>query len=151
MKTQNIGSWLTVVAAATLAAAGCRAAPEAEAAGTSLEAAALGGAAGSAASIDRDDDVDERTDEATDNDNDVDEDSDEATGDDDYDLTFEELPAAVQSTTTAEVGDGTVTGVDRDAEQTGVVFEIDYTAADGVRYELDVAEDGTLIRSKQDD
>jgi len=173
MEHTNKTTWAVLLAVAALGGYGCAAEAHAEPTGSALRAAA-----GSGAALDRDGDVDERTDEANDNDNDVDERTDEAndvdndvdertdeasdndndvderteesTGrDDDFDLAFDALPAAVQATANAELGTGTVTGVDRDVEAGGVVFEIDYTR-DGLAYELDIAEDGTLLSNHRD-
>jgi hypothetical protein len=95
------------------------------------------------------DDVDEN-DADDDGDDDVDEQSEEAVGDDDFEVTFDALPAAVKTTASAEVGSGTITEIDRDVEARGVVFEIDYTR-DGAHHEADIAEDGTLLGSHADD
>jgi hypothetical protein len=159
MEHTNKTTWAVLLAVAALGGYGCAAEAHAEPSGSALRAAA-----GSGAALDRDDDVDERTDEASDNDNDVDERTDEAndvdndvderteesTGtDDDFELAFDALPAAVLATANAELGAGTVIGVDRDVEASGVFFEIDYTL-DGLAYELDIAEDGTLLHNRRD-
>jgi hypothetical protein len=149
--TRKLTTLWIACAALALAGVGCAAEAHAEPTGSALQAA---GAAGGAA-VDRDDDVDERADEASDRDNDVDEEADESNDrddgpNDDVELTVDELPAAVRTVVDAEVGSGTITDIERDQERSGVTFEVDYTNASGERWELDVAEDGKVLRSKRD-
>jgi hypothetical protein len=167
LKTKTIAA--AYLLALALCGYGCASEAHADPSGSALR----GSAAGSASVVDLDDDVDEQSDEASDfdddadeasdldddadegvdesndADDDVDEQSEEAAGDDDFELTFDALPAAVKATATSEVGTGTITGIDRDAERSGVVYEVDYTR-DGERHEADIAEDGTLLRSHLD-
>jgi hypothetical protein len=139
MKRLSSTPWLVCTALLALGV-GCAAEAHAE------RASALRGAAGtaSAAALDDDDDVDERTDEANDRDDDTDEHPD-----DDVRLTLDQLPAAVRATVEAEVGTGSITKIERELEPAGPEYEVDY-AREGVKYELDVAEDGKLLRSKRD-
>jgi hypothetical protein len=152
LKTKTIAPYLLALG---LCGYGCASEAHADPSG-----AALLGSAGSGATVyDLDDDTDEHSDEASDfdddadendADDDVDEQSEEAVDDDDFEVTFDALPAAVKATATAEVGPGTITGIDRDVEHSDVMFEIDYTR-DDTRYEADIAEDGTLLGSHADD
>jgi len=157
LKNKAIPAYLLALA---LCGYGCASEAHADPSGSALR-----GSAGSGATVydldddsdedfdeadDLDDDADEDVDEDVDEDDDVDEASEEAAGDDELDVTFDELPAAVKATATTEVGTGTITGIDRDVERGGVVYEIDYTR-DGTRHEADIAEDGTLLRSGLDD
>lgn len=147
MKRPNFSPWIVASAVSALTGFGCASESHAEPSTAALQQI---GAAGSGSAVDRDRDVDEGVDEANDRDDDSDEASDGQPGSrDDFDLAYAELPAAVQATVDAELGAGTVTGIDRDQKQSGLVFEVEYTR-DGVAYEVDVAEDGALLRSKRD-
>lgn len=67
----------------------------------------------------------------------------------DVDLTLEELPAAVRATAEREVGDGIIDDVERDNKGGRVVYEVEFVL-EGQEYELDIAEDGTLLRRHRD-
>ena len=142
MTQKHVTLWIAACAL-SLAGAGCASDAFAEPAGASLQAAS---AAGNAAA-DRDHDVDENVDEANDTDDDIDEQVDEAP---DADLTIDQLPAAARTAVETQVGTGSITSIDRDQGRSGVKFEIDYTNANGERWELDVAEDGTVLQSERD-
>jgi uncharacterized membrane protein YkoI len=67
----------------------------------------------------------------------------------DEDVSLEELPAPVRETVDREVGSGIILEIERDYERDRSVYEVEYRL-DGVKYELDVAEDGTLLRRHRD-
>jgi uncharacterized membrane protein YkoI len=67
----------------------------------------------------------------------------------DVELTFEELPEPVQKTAVAEVKAGKIVEIERDLEKGATVYEIEFVL-DGIKYELDIAPDGTLLRRHRD-
>jgi uncharacterized membrane protein YkoI len=67
----------------------------------------------------------------------------------DVNMTLEELPAAVRETAKREVRDGTITDIERETERGAVVYEVEFIEQ-GKKYELDIAEDGTLLRRHRD-
>jgi len=67
----------------------------------------------------------------------------------DVELTFEELPEPVQKTAVAEVKAGKIVEIERDLENGATVYEIEFVL-DGIKYELDIAPDGTLLRRHRD-
>jgi uncharacterized membrane protein YkoI len=67
----------------------------------------------------------------------------------DVELTFEELPEPVQKTAVAEVKAGKIVEIERDLENGATVYEIEFVL-DGIKYELDIAPDGTLMRRHRD-
>jgi uncharacterized membrane protein YkoI len=68
---------------------------------------------------------------------------------DDDDVTLEELPAAVRETVQGEVKNGEILEIERDHDRDRTVYEVEFRL-DSVKYELDVAEDGTLLRRHRD-
>jgi hypothetical protein len=68
----------------------------------------------------------------------------------DEDLTLEELPEPVRQTALREVKDGTITEIERDIEHGVVVYEVEYFEKGGKKLELDIGEDGTLLRRHRD-
>ena len=69
--------------------------------------------------------------------------------DDDDDVSLEELPPAARETVVREVQGGEILEIERDIERGAVVYEVEFRL-DAVKYELDVAEDGTLLRRHRD-
>jgi len=67
----------------------------------------------------------------------------------DVELTFEELPEPVRKTAVAEVKAGKIVEIERDLENGATVYEIEFVL-DDVKYELDIAPDGTLLRRHRD-
>jgi len=64
-------------------------------------------------------------------------------------IRFEDLPAAVRATAEREIGDGQVTDVERDTKHGVTEYEVEFVQ-DSVKYELDIAPDGTLLRRERD-
>jgi len=67
----------------------------------------------------------------------------------DEELGFDELPAPVQETVAREVRGGHILEIEREEDDGVIVYEVEF-ALDGVKYELDVAPDGTLLRRHRD-
>lgn len=65
------------------------------------------------------------------------------------DITFDQLPPAVQATATRETQGGTITDIEADEGQGVITYEIEYVLR-GTKYELDIAPDGTLLRRQLD-
>jgi len=65
------------------------------------------------------------------------------------DIGFEALPAAVKATVQREVKGGQILEVERDQKKGKPIFEIEFLEA-GVKWELHVAPDGTLLSRKED-
>lgn len=65
------------------------------------------------------------------------------------DITFEELPAPVQTTVRKEVGAGKISDIERDAKRGQTVYEIEFVDG-GTKYEIEVAPDGKLLDRKED-
>jgi uncharacterized membrane protein YkoI len=67
----------------------------------------------------------------------------------DVHVTLEELPAAVRETAKREVGTGTIVDIERETERGVTLYEVEFIEQ-GKKYELDIAEDGTLLRRHRD-
>lgn len=65
------------------------------------------------------------------------------------DITFDQLPAAVQATVSRETQGGTITDIELEDGQGVVTYEVEYVAA-GAKYELDIAANGKLLRRQAD-
>ena len=65
------------------------------------------------------------------------------------DVTLEQLPAPVRATVDRETKGGQITDIERDREAGKVIFEVEFRL-DGKEYELDIAEDGTLLERRLD-
>lgn len=76
-----------------------------------------------------------------------------AFADDDHDpddnMKLEDLPKAVRDTVVREIKDGKITEIDREDERGKKYFEIEFTQ-NNKRYEIHVAEDGKLLKRKDD-
>lgn len=68
-------------------------------------------------------------------------------------IAFDKLPAAVQKTIQAQATEkgGTVGEVEKESEHGKVSYEADIVAKDGAKFEVEVAEDGTLVKAKADE
>ena len=67
----------------------------------------------------------------------------------DVDLTLEQLPEPVRQTTVREVKTGRIVEIEQDDEDGSTVYEVEFIL-DDVKYELDIAPDGTLLRRHRD-
>ncbi len=67
----------------------------------------------------------------------------------DVDMTLEELPEAVRETAKREVREGTIIDIERETERGATVYEVEFIEQ-GKKYELDIAQDGTLLRRHRD-
>lgn len=65
------------------------------------------------------------------------------------DLTLEQLPAAVKATVQREVKTGQILEIERDQKKGQPLFEIEFLDG-GVKWEIHVAPDGTLLSRKED-
>jgi uncharacterized membrane protein YkoI len=65
-------------------------------------------------------------------------------------VTFQQLPAPVQTTVTREIQGGTIHEIELDNKRGVVSYEVEFYLAK-VKYELEVAADGTLLGRKLDD
>ena len=65
-------------------------------------------------------------------------------------ITFQQLPAPVQTTVTREIQGGTIHEIELDRKKGVVTYEVEFYLAK-VKYELEVAADGTLLSRKLDD
>ena len=65
-------------------------------------------------------------------------------------VTFQQLPAPVQATVTREIQGGTIHEIELDNKRGVVTYEVEFYLAK-VKYELEVAADGTLLGRKLDD
>ena len=61
---------------------------------------------------------------------------------------WKDVPAAVQSTITANANGGTVAEVEKETKKDKVVYEADVKSADGKKTEIKVSADGALIKMK---
>ena len=67
----------------------------------------------------------------------------------DRDLTLEELPEPVRQTAIREVKHGTILEIEEDHDKGELVYEVEFVL-DAVKYELDIAPDGTLLHRHRD-
>lgn len=67
----------------------------------------------------------------------------------DRDLTLEELPEPVRQTAIREVKHGTIVEIEEDDDKGELVYEVEFVL-DGIKYELDIAPDGTLLHRHRD-
>lgn len=67
----------------------------------------------------------------------------------DVEMTFEELPEPVRETAKREVRGGTIVDIERETERGATIYEVEFIEQ-GKKYELDIAEDGTLLRRHRD-
>lgn len=65
-------------------------------------------------------------------------------------VTLDQVPAKVKETIQKHVQNGKIDEIEKEHRKTGVVYEVEYTTADGVEYEIDVAEDGKLLNKKRE-
>jgi uncharacterized membrane protein YkoI len=69
--------------------------------------------------------------------------------DPDDNMKLEDLPKAARDTVMRELEDGKITEIDREDERGRKYFEVEFTQ-NNRRYEIHVAEDGKLLRRKDD-
>lgn len=65
------------------------------------------------------------------------------------DVTLDQLPAAVRATVQREVGGGQISEIEKDVKRGKTVYEVEYFA-EQKKWELEIAEDGTLLDRKED-
>jgi uncharacterized membrane protein YkoI len=65
-------------------------------------------------------------------------------------ITFQQLPAPVQATVTREIQGGAIHEIELDNKRGVTTYEVEFYVAK-VKYELEVAADGTLLGRKLDD
>jgi hypothetical protein len=63
---------------------------------------------------------------------------------------FDGLPAAVKATIQREVKGGQIVEIERETKAGRPIFEVDFVEKNGAKWELDVAEDGTLLSREPD-
>lgn len=63
---------------------------------------------------------------------------------------FDSLPAPVKATVQREVKNGQILEIERETKQGKLLYEIDFRDANAVKWEIDVAPDGTLLSREQD-
>lgn len=68
----------------------------------------------------------------------------------DQEVKLEELPEPVRQTALREVKDGIITDIERDTEGGVTVYEVEFVEKDGKKFELDINQDGTLLRRHRD-
>ena len=67
----------------------------------------------------------------------------------DVEVTLEELPEPARQTVVREVKGGTIVEIERDEEHGQTVYEVEFIES-SIKYEIDVAPDGTLLRRHRD-
>jgi uncharacterized membrane protein YkoI len=67
----------------------------------------------------------------------------------DVDIPLEQLPEAVRQTALREVKGGTITDIEQETEGGATVYEVEFIDQN-IKYELDIAADGTLLRRHRD-
>lgn len=66
-------------------------------------------------------------------------------------VTLEQVPDAVKTTIQKHVQGGKLGAIEREKEKDKpTVYEVEYTATDGKDYELQIAEDGRLMKKEED-
>jgi hypothetical protein len=66
------------------------------------------------------------------------------------DVPFDTLPAPVKATVQREVKTGQILEIERDTKKGAPVFEVEFSDPNGVKWELDIAPDGTLLSRRED-
>jgi hypothetical protein len=69
---------------------------------------------------------------------------------DEVKVTIDQVPAPVKATLEKESSGGTISEIEKDTTEGKTVYEADATIG-GKKYEIKVAEDGTLLTKKLDD
>lgn len=62
---------------------------------------------------------------------------------------FEDTPTAVQETIRKEAQDGTISDIDKETRDGRVVYEVEIKQSPGRKYEIHVAENGTILRDSR--
>ena len=65
-------------------------------------------------------------------------------------VAFEELPAAVQQTLQNELDGGTIQEIEKEVKDGQTIYEAE-VLIDGEEWDIEIAEDGTLISKEKDD
>ena len=65
------------------------------------------------------------------------------------DVSLDKLPPAVRATVERETKGGQITEIELDREQGKVVYEVEFKA-NGKKWEIEIAEDGTLLERRED-
>jgi hypothetical protein len=69
-------------------------------------------------------------------------------------IEWSDVPAAVQKTITDHVGNGKIEEIQKETEtkdgKAGMVYEAEVIKPDGKKFEIEVGEDGKLIKLKDD-
>ncbi len=73
-----------------------------------------------------------------------------AAGEEEVQISIDQVPPAVRTTIEVNLAGGTITEIERSAGAERVVYEVEVTGPGG-RFELAVAEDGTLLAVEADD
>ena len=66
------------------------------------------------------------------------------------DVPFDSLPAPVKATVQREVKNGQILEIERDTKKGQPIFEVEFADANGAKWELDIAPDGTLLVRRED-
>jgi len=64
---------------------------------------------------------------------------------------MKDLPAVVQKTIQDSLAGGTVTGIEKESENSAAHYSADVKKGDGDEVEVKVAEDGNLIKVSEDE
>lgn len=67
----------------------------------------------------------------------------------DVEIALEELPEPARQTVVREVKGGQILEIERDEDHGRTVYEVEFLE-DQIKYEIDVAPDGTLLRRHRD-
>ena len=68
----------------------------------------------------------------------------------DQKVSLGEISAKARETIGRQVGDGQIDEIEREQKRNQIVYEVEFTTASGLKYEIDVAEDGTLLGKEQE-
>jgi uncharacterized membrane protein YkoI len=64
-------------------------------------------------------------------------------------VTLEQVPAKVKETIQKHVQNGKLNEIEREKKKGVTVYEVEYTAAGGMKYEIEVGEDGKVLSTKK--
>ena len=65
-------------------------------------------------------------------------------------MTLDQVPDKVKETIDKHVQKGRVTEIERETKDGKPVYDVDYVGADGKKFEMKIAEDGKLLKKKED-
>lgn len=66
------------------------------------------------------------------------------------DVPFDSLPAPVKATVQREVKTGQILEIEHDTKKGQPIFEVEFRDPNGVKWELHIAPDGTLLSRRED-